>query len=778
MKRTAQKTRIPDVYCRFPLSSTVTLLSNFARMKSKLMLNSENEKESVVTQYISEFRVVFVELSKSLSTELRYLHSMVLVQNSVGHQSSEACIIKLNQIRDFLLDFLEALLSMLSGELAEEKRSETADAVASRLISFIIHIRRTFNLCAQKVSCLESLFRRIGEKYMNLQESMQNLIRLTRKIAFGLAKPELVREGYTYSGVHAQLENMQQLLNENYDVSILDFEREEALKKDPLKLRKTTENLKPDDHAQAIQPRKSETLITIETFIACLNSLEITNLVGLFSDHLVQQVADGSGKLARRCTSPIQRILGAVLPVLGKKDILRLNSLVTPFYEKLTESVDGFEESECYPANSKIESLLLQEKGKASNVATQTELLEEETATSGLKESKSNRIGFLPWTKLLKARNKVKGKRFDVLLLQNNLIGQILMKKLMVLSEELNRSDTGFYKIQPLAKFVNHYFTQKYGLKKIADENMLGLVQAIHENELSKEKSPRISLFGALLGIVDAPNYNEMRGNVVLFALLHVFKDGLGKVASAFSQSKPYISAEVAESALGATLFSLPTINTSSKKVQQLSKRKSTRKILETNKAGGCWSVPSSFTDRVEEWVEENSNKEDLVPLDDFLWLMYSIANCKQALDYMIFENLFVLFDLDGNGVLSFDEFETLLKGSEGTSRTLFLVKNGSFTEVNLLKEGSMSQDEFDRIKYALGDPLGRDEILDLWDEVNKEEEDDDLEHIEKSSFANVCLRKGIQIPYWKLCITLDKNLNEPPVCFNETGRELVLESI
>eukprot|EP00511_Aplanochytrium_stocchinoi_P013341 CAMPEP_0204895694 /NCGR_PEP_ID=MMETSP1349-20130617/34176_1 /ASSEMBLY_ACC=CAM_ASM_000710 /TAXON_ID=215587 /ORGANISM="Aplanochytrium stocchinoi, Strain GSBS06" /LENGTH=99 /DNA_ID=CAMNT_0052063115 /DNA_START=24 /DNA_END=323 /DNA_ORIENTATION=+ len=75
---------------------------------------------------------------------------------------------------------------------------------------------------------------------------------------------------------------------------------------------------------------------------------------------------------------------------------------------------------------------------------------------------------------------------------------------------------------------------------------------------------------------------------------------------------------------------------------------------------------------------------------------------------------LFMKFDKDGNGVLSYGEFVELLHQCQPVPA------------------------------------LGESEILELWDEVNEAENDDDDDSITKEGFASVVVNRVLHLPYWR----------------------------
>ena len=122
------------------------------------------------------------------------------------------------------------------------------------------------------------------------------------------------------------------------------------------------------------------------------------------------------------------------------------------------------------------------------------------------------------WAKYLVERpphvkhRKISEKRAD------KLIGHIYKKKISsALTDEKNQEPDS------MCETVYHYFNQKYGMKKMAEEFIYGMVKCAEKFEEGKSSNLRIHTFGVLLGKIHTDSYSPIITESVMAFLSHLY---------------------------------------------------------------------------------------------------------------------------------------------------------------------------------------------------------------------------------------------------------------
>ncbi len=325
----------------------------------------------------------------------------------------------------------------------------------------------------------------------------------------------------------------------------------------------------------------------------------------------------------------------------------------------------------------------------------------------------------LPWAKYLKKAPKNKYVReIHPDTLSAKLIGEMYHKK-MIADKDLSGSG----KRQSLCHCVLHYFTQKYGLRKMSEESIYGVVKTIR----GAKNSARIALFGTMCGVLEQFKYAPSIADVVL--------EVLGLIVPA--EKVPAFLDDGENNCYVPTLEALKAVRevlvdeSPSKGLEAPAKNQST--IMRT------WVLPAQFKRKLvkliesesveastlsKEKVKDHGGSTHVVNLDTVLNLVKDAHLEKLDLDRLMMMELFGIFDANNDGVLSFEEFSNLINTLQPVPR------------------------------------LNEYELHELWENANIADEDDDDDSITKEAFAHVCISKGLQLPYWELP-SLDKSLQE-----------------
>ncbi|GBG26882.1 Hypothetical Protein FCC1311_031042 [Hondaea fermentalgiana] len=332
----------------------------------------------------------------------------------------------------------------------------------------------------------------------------------------------------------------------------------------------------------------------------------------------------------------------------------------------------------------------------------------------------------LPWEKYLHRPPKHRrARKIEPSQLQDVIIGEVYQKK--VQSDKMRR-EAG-RKPHSLAKTILHFFTQKYGLKKLAEEYLYGVVQAIRED---CENSPRVRLFGMLVGVVDPEHYSQTLCDVIM-AVISVIFPRIESIAKTLEHGP--------EQTVVQSTHALRAARSIFKLVDGDVNRSGAEEDPDEDSSTRSWPMPSAFRQRLIKWVETNSVPESevdksttsdikVVKCDDFLGKVAQVFLSKVELDRTMMIQLFRTFDVNGDGVLSFEEFQGLLRTAQPQP------------------------------------PLDETQVMDLWIEVNDHEDDDDDDIITPEAFATICIRRNIELPYWKydnenIMLRLVKQLEE-----------------
>jgi len=299
------------------------------------------------------------------------------------------------------------------------------------------------------------------------------------------------------------------------------------------------------------------------------------------------------------------------------------------------------------------------------------------------KSHKQKRRRKTPYSKYASKGNKNRGKVIDKLALEHSLIGQIYQLNSSGATSRRTKHDLG--------TTVLLYFTQKYGLRKMAEEFVAGTVDAVKEFHGS---SSRITVFGTLLGVLDPEVHSPILAPVVMQFIRVLFP--CKNIVTLMGESQILVETNTVLKAITSILDS--------------------GKTSESEKETCTWTIPDVFRIRLIRWVEANSSGQDskFINFDMFCEHLVSILLNKIRLDRSILVANFKAFDTNSDGVLEFNEFTELLH-------------------------------------HCQPEPaLQNHDIHDLWLEINEEDQDDDESSITPEAFAVVLLRNNIRLPYWK----------------------------
>lgn len=324
---------------------------------------------------------------------------------------------------------------------------------------------------------------------------------------------------------------------------------------------------------------------------------------------------------------------------------------------------------------------------------------------------RANKVS-LPWEKYL---TKPKGhcRKIDASQMENDIIGEVFMKKVIA-----DKSNNAHKSSHSMTKATLHYFTQKYGLKKLAEEYLYGVVDCIRQNH---DHSSRIELFGRLVGIVDPDNFSPLLSEVVSETLALAYRhDQISKLYE-HGTGKTFIKSVSAMRAVR-TIFLLvegDIIRDKSGNFEEPISRSDVDSSIRT------WSIPANLRQRLIKWVEANSKAQfevdsssssdiKVVNTDEFLKEVVDVFVAKLAIDSEMVGSLFRAYDKDNNGVLTFDEFTHLMNQCQPCP------------------------------------PLDEAQIMDLWIDINDSEDDDDDDSVTVEGFTRVIMQKNLQLPYWR----------------------------
>ena len=100
----------------------------------------------------------------------------------------------------------------------------------------------------------------------------------------------------------------------------------------------------------------------------------------------------------------------------------------------------------------------------------------------------------------------------------DKLIGHIYKKKISsALADDKNQEP------ESMCETVYHYFNQKYGMKKMAEEFIYGMVKCAAKFEEGKSKNVRIHTFGVLLGKIHTDSYSPIITEAVMAFLSQLY---------------------------------------------------------------------------------------------------------------------------------------------------------------------------------------------------------------------------------------------------------------
>lgn len=115
-------------------------------------------------------------------------------------------------------------------------------------------------------------------------------------------------------------------------------------------------------------------------------------------------------------------------------------------------------------------------------------------------------------------------------MLEDALIGEIYQKKCMSDRDHVRKGRN-----LSTAEIIMHYFTQKYGLKRMAEEYIYSLVKSIRDQARGRS---RLQVFGLIVGVLKPEYYTPMLSDVIMEYLLQtcrpeqlaaLFANGAGK---------------------------------------------------------------------------------------------------------------------------------------------------------------------------------------------------------------------------------------------------------
>ncbi len=120
------------------------------------------------------------------------------------------------------------------------------------------------------------------------------------------------------------------------------------------------------------------------------------------------------------------------------------------------------------------------------------------------------------WAKYLVVRpSHVKHRAISVNRAEK-LIGHIYKKK--ILGDKIDDRE-GANRVS-MCENVYHYFSQKYGMKKMAEEFIYGMVDIAHK---SRDRHKRVHTFGVLIGKIETESYSPVITDAVMAWLQHVY---------------------------------------------------------------------------------------------------------------------------------------------------------------------------------------------------------------------------------------------------------------
>lgn len=701
-----------------------------------------------------------VKLKESILTDLRFMLSLAINKQAITIQTMESCLMQFLRFctqADNSFSSLEKVLQTNSGLLKVTQEKLKAHEIESILSPKLYTATGTQTKLPTQES--RNTFTELTDQEDKIKQSRERVKTL----------------------LHIEASNAVQVtaLHQLKDDELFNEKQNSLLVSRKPKFLETTKNFvtKMKDNRQLIQLQHQ-----------ALNKVEITSLSEIEFCKLVQsfnQVLEKAKTLAFTSNEEVEKRL-----VRTVQNCRHLVSTKTK-HELLPSNINIITHCKSTQTDALVTSL---DNSKQTTEELNEQVDDEEIYATEKRRTRRTAI-HVPWANFMnklqgkgKGRKKVqlKTKKLDLGLVQNNLVGDIYMKKAMVNQEAKLK---GFKRRSPLAKLINHYFTQKYGLKKMAEEYVLGLIQSIKENEqLGKEKSHRISLFGKLLGVILPKKYNDNKTDVLIEFLTVCFKFEIKQIAPKLSQGEhaTFIPTADAIMAIKKVFFSLPSFK-HSEDVAEKEEALFTQPTFDTGNR--VWPLPLSFKNHLLSWVDDNSKtmkdmksyKEKLtgkklniqssrtmiVDVDDLLSEIHDLLTLKDKLDETIFIKLFLKHDFDQNGVLSFEEFSSLMTSFQCKNFTLNMSEDDVFDAIEC---GMLKEIEAAEINARFIPDLSEDEFLDVWDEVNHVEEDDDLDNIEKESFARVCLKRGFILPYWKINLLLFSNVND--VLINDFKRD------
>ena len=323
-----------------------------------------------------------------------------------------------------------------------------------------------------------------------------------------------------------------------------------------------------------------------------------------------------------------------------------------------------------------------------------------------------------PWDKVLRKKMKGKHRReLSLEALEETIIGDIYAKKAL-----LDQDFRQIGKRTLLCRATMDYFTQKYGLKKIANEYTVALVQSVRKFH---RQSPRVRNFGILCGVVDKELYTASIGDVMIEYAVRLLGSH-DQIAAAFSKDFCYVPVTEALHAAH-QIFKIEDAEAENQNTGEAQKPKKNKRKRQKRTLKRAWTMPGSLRHllmlRLEEIAKPASEIPELkkegnilyVQLDAAIEAQVQLYLEKLQLDREMLMYLFNMYDLDGNGVLSLDEFEQLISACQPNQ------------------------------------PLDDDMVLNLWNHVNDADDDDDDGSITKEGFASVLISQELQLNYWHL---------------------------
>ena len=248
---------------------------------------------------------------------------------------------------------------------------------------------------------------------------------------------------------------------------------------------------------------------------------------------------------------------------------------------------------------------------------------------------------------------KISEKRAD------KLIGHIYKKKISsALMDEKNQEPDS------MCETVYHYFNQKYGMKKMAEEFIYGMVKCAEKFEEGRSKNLRIHTFGVLLGKIHTDSYSPIITESVMAFLSHLYP--VEKVGTKLDEGygKCFVLLSVCLKALTNVLVPFQGDSVEEDKRKELEKNRFyiPEKTFEKCKNTIVqWATPAKDVVKINKEMKKLGSQE-VINVDHVLhlimdeYLKYNDKNRRELVEALL------AFDTDGDGKINFHEFKTFME--------------------------------------------------------------------------------------------------------------------